>query len=132
MEQILKQVRKNKKGWKFVVLGYIAFIGCFVFPIVFNKDLLEFTYLYPLVVSVIMIGIILVGVIDKQPSKVYFYSLTFSGIGMILRYILEYGEVSNTKNFTPINVGVYLLIVPTLIIGINNLLWEVGNIHEYK
>lgn len=115
MEQILNQIRKNKKEWKVAVLGYITFIGCFMFPIVFNEDLLEFTYLYQVAVSLIMLGIIWVGVIDKQPMKVYFYTFTCSGIGMTLRYILEYGEVSNTKNFTPINIGVYLLIVPALI-----------------
>lgn len=78
---------------KLLVMGYIVFAGCFVFPISSEPFPLDFQKGYLLVCSY--------GVI----------ALAWAGMGC--RYLLEYGEVSNVYNFTPFNVICYLAVVPT-------------------
>ncbi|MBQ2412747.1 MAG: hypothetical protein II313_04915 [Anaerotignum sp.] len=48
---------------------------------------------------------------DRGPS-LYPRMVFFTISGMICRYFLEFGEVSNTYNFTLFNIVVYLFIVP--------------------
>ena len=43
----------------------------------------------------------------NKTIHVYSISLLFTTLGMILRYIIEYGEYSNTINFTHINIIMY-------------------------
>ena len=35
---------------------------------------------------------------------------------MVCRYVLEYGEDSNTYNFTVLNVISYIAIIPTIVV----------------
>lgn len=39
-------------------------------------------------------------------------SFIFTIIGLGLRYLIEYGEVSNVRNFIPINIALYVIIIP--------------------
>lgn len=49
----------------------------------------------------------------REKEKVmYLITLGFTIVGIISRYILEYGEVSNTYNFTVLNVIAYIVTIP--------------------
>ena len=43
---------------------------------------------------------------------VYIAMFVLTVTGMICRYLLEFGEVSNTYNFTLFNIVSYLVIIP--------------------
>ena len=45
-------------------------------------------------------------------AAVYLRLLAFTVLGLACRYLLEFGEISNTYNFTPINTIVFLLSFP--------------------
>ena len=98
---------------KTVVLGYIVFAGCFVFPIRSEKFPLDFMGVYLIAASYGIIALSLAGVYgpNKGPA-VYLRTLVFTVLGLLCRYFLEYGEVSNTYNFTVGNVILYLVLIP--------------------
>ena len=48
---------------------------------------------------------------DRE-RKVYIVTFILTVIGMLCRYLLEFGEVSNTYNFTLFNIVSYLVIIP--------------------
>ncbi len=45
-------------------------------------------------------------------AAVYLRLLAFTALGLACRFLLEYGEVSNIYNFTPINTVIFLLLFP--------------------
>ena len=98
---------------KAIVLGYIVFAGCFVFPIRSEKFPLDFMGAYLTAASYGIIALSLAGVYgpNKGPA-VYLRTLVFTVLGLLCRYFLEYGEVSNTYNFTVGNVALYLVLIP--------------------
>ncbi len=98
---------------KAIVLGYIVFAGCFVFPIRSEKFPLDFMGVYLIAASYGIIALSLAGVYgpNKGPA-VYLRTLVFTVLGLLCRYFLEYGEVSNTYNFTVGNVALYLVLIP--------------------
>ena len=48
----------------------------------------------------------------NRERMVYIVMFVFTVIGMICRYLLEFGEVSNTYNLTLFNIVSYLIIIP--------------------
>lgn len=106
-------IQKHKKGLKILLLAYIVFAGCFTFPIRSEKFPLDFMKLYLLIASYGIIGTSLAGLYGANKGKfVYIATLIFTIIGLGLRYLLEFGEVSNTYNFTLFNIASYLVIIP--------------------
>ncbi|MEG2018347.1 MAG: hypothetical protein RR128_07815 [Clostridium sp.] len=47
-----------------------------------------------------------------QTIKVLGLTVLFTAVGMGCRYLLEYGEVSNAMNFTPLNIALFIIIIP--------------------
>jgi len=109
---------KHIKIMRIIILCYIVFAGCFTFPIRSEgKYFLDFMKLYLLVASYGIIGTSLAGLFGKNKGRlVYTVTLAFTVIGLVCRYMLEFGEVSNTYNFTPENIIEYLLIVPIAVL----------------
>ena len=104
---------KHKKGIKILVLLYIVFAGCFTFPICSEQFTVDFMRVYLLVASYGVIGTSLAGVYGAKKGKVvYLFTLALTGVGLVCRYFLEFGEVSNTYNFTLVNIILYLAIIP--------------------
>lgn len=96
------------------LLSYVVFVGCFVFPFGSEPFPFDFTKLYLIVASYGMIGLGFAGLYGvKKEKTIYIRVLFLTVLGMIGRYILEYGEVSNTYNFTLWNIISYLAIIPT-------------------
>ena len=98
---------------KALLFGYIAFASCFSFPIRSEVSPLDFMKVYLLVVCYGTISTSFIGVYGSNSTKkVYLYTVLFTVVGLICRYLLEFGEVSNTYNFTPRNTAAFLVIMP--------------------
>ncbi|RHT57673.1 hypothetical protein DW757_07125 [Clostridium sp. AM29-11AC] len=98
---------------KILVWGYIIFAGCFVFPIRSEPFPLDFQGVYMLAASYGVIALAFAGIWGPNRERmVYMVTFVLTSIGMVCRYLLELGEVSNTYNFTLFNIISYLLIIP--------------------
>lgn len=93
------------------ICGWLIFIGCFPFPLSLN-------ILFGLSVSCFIIAIAFERLYGAGKWKrVCFTTLLFSSAGLVCRYLLEYGEVSNTYNFTVWKVILYLGVVVGMVVG---------------
>ena len=81
-----------------LVLGYTAFICCFIFPLG-NTASLHLSFFILLIALCLAASVVL-------------RVLAAAAAGLLGRYLLEYGEVSNTRNFTVENVLWFLFSVP--------------------
>lgn len=98
---------------KILVWGYIIFAGCFVFPIRSEPFPLDFQGVYMLAESYGVIALAFAGIWGPNRERmVYMVTFVLTSIGMVCQYLLEFGEVSNTYNFTLFNIISYLLIIP--------------------
>lgn len=62
-----------------------------------------------------IIGLCFALLLEKRKGvKVFILTFLFTILGMICRYFLEYGEISNTRNFIPVNIILFVVIIPTL------------------
>ena len=73
-----------------------------------QKEILSFLVAY----GIIGIGLATIFKTNKS-AIVFLLTLIFTLIGMFGRYFMEYGEFSNTINFTSLNIFLYIIIVPT-------------------
>ena len=110
-------VEKHKKGFHIFVFGWIVFIGCCGFPL-YSKE-------FPLTISKIWLAISYVFTMgeafamlyaekEKMTVQVCIQTFLFSMVGLVCRYFLEFGEVSNIYNFTWENITMYLVCIPIL------------------
>ena len=106
MDKLRKYVQAHKGVALAIIIGYIVFFGACVFP--FSNELFPFD-----VQKGFMVGYLFSTVLkDGQSIKVLGLTALFTVIGMGCRYLLEYGEVSNTMNFTPLNIALFIVIIP--------------------
>lgn len=108
MEKVMETIKKNKKSYLFSILFFNIFSGCFMFPLT-----IEPVYFFLItIVSYGTIGIIYTCIIEKRLLYVYLIIAASNLIGMVLRYILEYGEYSNEVNFTETNIIIAIIVIP--------------------
>ena len=104
----------NKLFWA-VILGYLVFVGCFGFPLWNESSPLTLDRVFLQLISFGMTGM---GFVALLPARRWFavfsLSLGCAAVGLLFRYLLEYGEVSNKMNFTPLNILLFLTVVPVL------------------
>ena len=113
MENIRVFVQKHKKLSWLVLIGYLIFCGCFVFPLSNERWSFDFEKACMIIVSYGILVTLFASLLGRNKTiHVYSISLLFTTLGMILCYIIEYGEYSNTINFTHINIIMYLGIIP--------------------
>lgn len=109
-------ITDHLKTGKRIILGYIVFAGCFTFP--FGNILFPFDLFKGFMVAA-SYGVIAYcfAAFYREGKILFVYAATFSltVIGMILRFLLEYGEHSNTINFTFLNIIMYLTLIPLLV-----------------
>ena len=109
MERFRTYLQAHPKVVTGVVLGYVVFAGCFAFPLWSQQFPLEFGKVVQLVIAY---GVIALGFAElygaKQETKVGVLTLGLTGVGLVCRYLLEFGEVSNTYNFTLFQVVLYV------------------------
>ena len=95
------------------LLAFVAFLGCFAFPIQSVNFPVDALKLYTLLAGYGSVAVGFAAVHGKKRlGRVYCMTLSFTILGLLCRYALEFGEVSNTYNFTPVNIVSYLALIP--------------------
>ena len=107
---------------KLSLLAFLVFFGCFLFPIRSQVAPLDFFKLYLLLATYTAVGAAFPHIFKKSGFLfTYLSTLTCTALGMICGYFLEYGEVSNTYNFTPENIVSYLVLIPGFVVVVYEL-----------
>ena len=74
---------------------------------------MDLSKVYLLIASYGVIALSFAGIYgDKKHFSVLMQTFGFCILGLICRYLLEYGEVSNSYNFTVMNTAAYLIAIP--------------------
>lgn len=130
-EEMTKQqefIKKHKKAVYTVSFLFAVFMGCFTFPVI------NFNYRTEWIISFINIIVTIGAYSSIGQLEAVIYPDVFVGrimllntglvvLGMISRYFLEYGEVSNTYNFTLLNSCVHIFLT---------VLWSTVNWYKYR
>lgn len=113
MKNIRVFVQNHRKLTWILLVFSLAFYGCFMFPLSNKGQVFNFETGYVFIICYGLIAATFVGLLNKNKALyVYLISLLFTTIGLIFRYLLEYGEYSTSINFTLINILIYLGIIP--------------------
>lgn len=113
----MKQIsEKHRKGAKILLIGFTIFINCFGFPI---YNLGREGRMIPRLLSVLIVGAgnwemgLLAGHLYPKKGVLPLAARLelLVPVGLLCRYLLEFGEVSNTYNFTLPNLALHLLAV---------------------
>ena len=104
-----------KKCWHVILFVLFVLIGCASFPIYnFSKS-----YTYPLTGTSLLLNLVCyieLGVFEKKilhNQKFWLIALVNPGVillGMLCRFLLEFGEVSNVYNFTLPNIALHVFV----------------------
>ena len=111
-----EKVMARKKQFLIGECICLVFFGCFTFPVYnFSKDAPEISRWINVFVSLAAyyeIGLIQ-GVLFEHKEHLKYMGLTLSMtlVGLLCRYLLEFGEVSNTYNFILPNIVLHLFTV---------------------
>ena len=100
----------------------VILVGGILFP--FGNSLIPFS-LWIVGFIIASAGFITIYGKNKE-GLVYITSLILTGLGMIFRYFLEYGEVLNSKSFTTFNIVSYLVVMPIITVIAYYLLIKYG------
>ena len=107
---VLKTFIQTHQTMSFILLlGYLIFLSCFSFPL---RWPVQFEIIYTFIMGYVLLAMLSACLINHSLLKVYSLTLGCTAIGIFLRYLLEYGEYSNTLNMTPFNLMTYLVLVP--------------------
>ena len=119
MEQFRAYVQKHRSISYVLGIGFLVFINCCGFPILnLNKQwplMMTATQIYVVFAGALFSGAILAGLFPKKKFVVV-AAVDFAAIaiGLVCRYLLEFGEVSNTYNFTfpntLLHIGIFLFL----------------------
>lgn len=110
---------KQRKLLYVIVFGFMILFSCTTFPIYnfthkISKTLTVINFIIPIAAFREM-GMIEAGLFpDRLVAKMIFLNLGLVLLGMVCRYLLEFGEVSNTYNFNMINSIVHIFATVTL------------------
>jgi len=114
MNNFYLTIQRNRKKWLIVFYGFAFFFGCFTFPIVnFSPDapkVLTFISLLVCIGAYYETGMVAGALYHNKKMGFHILLSVFHvAVGMVLRYLLEFGEVSNTYNFTLPNIAVHMI-----------------------
>ena len=124
MESIWKAMRAHKAVSLGLVFGFIILINCCGFPVYnLNKEWqlsLVLEKIYVAAASAVFTGGGLAGLF---PRKRGFFIVSLTAVlictGLACRFLLEFGEVSNTYNFTVPNMAFHL----STMVALSSLSW---------
>ena len=115
MEQLQKAMRSHRLVSCALTFGAVIFYNCFGFPIYnLTKEwpfFITAEYVFLGISAAVIAGGFLAGLFPQK--RLYFIvplTLFLSLAGLGCRYLLEFGEVSNTHNFTPSNIALHLIV----------------------
>lgn len=124
MKFIRQFVQSHKAVAYGLVFGMVIFFNCFGFPVYnLNKEWpfsITSMYLYLDIEAAIFSGAILAVLLSQRRiwQMVLLPAALVCG-GLVCRYLLEFGEVSNTYNFTLPNIALHV----AAFVGISSLSW---------
>lgn len=124
MKCIRQFVQSHKAVAYGLVFGMVIFFNCFGFPVYnLNKEWpfsITSMYLYFDIEAAIFSGAILAVLLSQRRIwQMVLLSAALVCGGLVCRYLLEFGEVSNTYNFTLPNIALHL----AAFVGISSLSW---------
>lgn len=131
-EKMIKQqefIKKHKKAVYIVSFLFAVLMGCFTFPVInFNyhqtKWIISFINIMVTIGAYSSIGQLEAVIYpDVSVVRILLLNTGLVVLGMISRYFLEYGEVSNTYNFTLLNSSVHIFLT---------VLWGTVNWYKYR
>ena len=109
----------HRKTWITIFWILAVFFGCFCFPFVNITKVSEGTEKQISIINLLicLVAYAEVGLLSgylfekKNISIVLFINAAHIIAGMICRYFLEFGEVSNTYNFTLPNIAIHIVAI---------------------
>lgn len=124
----MKDTRKSTQPQKplvyVLILGFVVFVNCFGFPVYnLTKEWsfwITVQYLFLVPVCAVAAGGFFASIFPAKSSRFILLlttALTCAGLGC--RFLLEFGEVSNTYNFTAANILLHMLVF----VGLTFLAW---------
>lgn len=124
MKCIRQFVQSHKVVAYGLVFGMVIFFNCFGFPVYnLNKEWpfsITSMYLYLDIEAAIFSGAILAVLFSQRRIwPIVLLSAALVCGGLACRYLLEFGEASNTYNFTLPNIALHLAVF----VGISSLSW---------
>ena len=104
--------------------GFAIFFGCFGFPfanitnVLSNvQEKISMINIFTLLVAYAEVGLLSGYIFDKKKiGVVLLINVAHIIPGMICRYFLEFGEVSNTYNFTLPNIAIHIVAISCICI----------------
>ena len=100
----------------------VILVGGILFP--FGNSLIPFSLW---IVGFIIASAGFITIYGKNKEElVYITSLILTGLGLIFRYFLEYGEVLSSRSFTMFNIVSYLVVMPIITVIAYYLLIKYG------
>lgn len=117
MPELKTYSSKHPRRLKVLLDGSIVFFSMFSFP--FGNELfpLDISKAFLLAASFGVLGFFYALLYGRGKEKtVLILSVLFIALGMAGRFLLEFGEVSNTMNFTLLNIVSFLLVMPLYIL----------------
>lgn len=110
-----ERIAAHPKASLLFACAFLVFIGCFTFPL-FNftpeaPKVLRWLNLATALAAYSEIGRLFLKSLltEKQIRKTAIITLSMTVLGLLFRFLMEFGEVSNVYNFTLPNVAVHLL-----------------------
>lgn len=116
MKDIRTAVIKHKKAVCILGLIFVIFLECCVFPV----GSITHTKWFTIGIINIITAVAICKCVGEMEALLFpkaswiVISLLNIGVtimGMVSRYFLEYGEVSNTYNFTPKKIAIHMIIM---------------------
>ena len=118
-DKILLSIEKRRKTFTTIAYVYIVFIGCFMFPIRIGQDN---SFLVDMLIGYFYLTIVLYALYRKRALFVFSITFLLNAIGLLCRVLLEWGEYTITRDLTQLNVVVYLVAIPLVVIFIYSLI----------
>ena len=116
MDNLYSRVRDKRQLFYFLVWFTLVFTSMFTFPFTKMTEINDYLFLFMVIFGYSLISLIFKGLISNNPFKVFFITLISTSIGLCCRYFLEFGEISNTVDFTIGNVLLFVSLVPSYIV----------------
>lgn len=116
MRKLIGFLRTHIRVARGLVMLCMAFLSCFAFPIRWGEMgefPLGWVNVYVLIAGFGAVAEGFAGVYGPGKIRwVWLMALLSTVLGLVGRYLLEFGEVSNIYNFTPFKLVAFLLVVP--------------------
>ena len=116
------KILEHRKVFSIIDAIFLIFIGCFAFPVYnFSKDAPEISRWINVFVALTAyyeIGVMQGALFESKGfGKSIYTTVSMTMLGLLCRFYLEYGEVSNTWNFIWPNITLHLFVAVVVTLG---------------